>query len=191
MVKRPALPVSLYVAGRRAAVIGDGPGADDRASRLARAGADVARIAEGDLETAGDEHGDSRLARAGVVIIHPAGPPDARHERLAASLRSRGALVYVHDRPDVSDFAMPALVRKGSLQIAVSTDGGAPALSRRVREELGRVLDTAGAALSALLSRLERLRAELPRERRGELYAEARRLRFEGRVVIDGEEDDK
>jgi siroheme synthase-like protein len=158
-------------------LLGEGPGADARAARLAAAGAEVARL--------GAEADPDALTGYFAVVIHPEGPPTADHERAAQVARARGCLVYLHDRPEVSDFAMPAISRRGPLQIAISTDAVAPALARRLREELDRVVTAAGRALDALLDRLEARRAELPAERRGELYKEASRLRIEGQITVD------
>ena len=185
MARRPALPISLYVAGRRVAVVGDGPGASERADRLTAAGAEVVRLPDSAAtELAEADHDTDPLSDCMAVVVHPSGPPEAIHDRLAQTARARGRLVYVHDRPAVSDFAMPALVQRGPLKLAVSTDGASPALSRRVREELMRLASAAARELDALIARLESLRESLPAHRRGELYEEARRLRFEGRIVI-------
>ena len=47
-----------------------------------------------------------------------------------------GALVNIEDRPALSSFHSPALVRRGDLLIAVSTNGQSPGLARRVRRFL-------------------------------------------------------
>jgi siroheme synthase-like protein len=97
----------------------------------------------------------------------------------------RGALVYVLDMPELSDCAMPALVRRGPLQIAVSTDGLSPALARRLREELERLLAANGLELDGLVEELARLRSEMaPGSRRDALYEVASRLSIEGLVKI-------
>jgi precorrin-2 dehydrogenase/sirohydrochlorin ferrochelatase len=50
--------------------------------------------------------------------------------------RRRGVLCNVVDDPARCDFYYPAVVRRGSLQIAVSTGGQSPALAQRLRREL-------------------------------------------------------
>jgi precorrin-2 dehydrogenase / sirohydrochlorin ferrochelatase len=176
MSRRPACPISLYVAGRTVVVAGDGAGADERAHRMRTAGATVVRMARADYRA-------EALAGAFVVIAHDG--DDQFNVEVAAAARAAGALAYAHDRPDLSDFAMPALVRRGPLTIAIATDNAAPALARRLREELTRLLDGAGDALDRLVEHLERRRGALPRGQRAELYRIARGLRFTGTLAVD------
>lgn len=50
--------------------------------------------------------------------------------------RRRGVLCNAVDEPDHCDFYYPAIVRRGDLQIAISTAGQSPALAQRLRREL-------------------------------------------------------
>jgi len=47
-----------------------------------------------------------------------------------------GALVHVQDRIPLCDFHLPAILRRGQLQVTVSTDGSAPGLARILRDHL-------------------------------------------------------
>lgn len=176
MSSRPALAVSLYVARRRCLVVGDGPIADDRVARLRAAGAEVAAV-----PAAG--YRPELTDGAFLVFCCDA----ARAEEVSRDARARGALVWCLDQPELSDLAMPALARRGTLQLAISTDGDAPALARRLREELERLLADAGPALDALLAEMAARRAALPPgvDRRDALGPVADRLRIEGRIVVE------
>lgn len=61
-------------------------------------------------------------------------------DTFAAVLRARakafGALVHVQDRVPLCDFHMPARLRRGHLQVTISTDGTAAGLARHIREYL-------------------------------------------------------
>ena len=48
----------------------------------------------------------------------------------------RGVLCNVVDVPEYCDFFYPAVVRRGDLQIAVSTDGQSPSLAQKIRQQL-------------------------------------------------------
>ena len=63
---------------------------------------------------------------------------DARevNAAVAREARERGIPVNVADEPAEGDFALPSTLRRGRLQVAVSTGGASPALARRIRDEL-------------------------------------------------------
>jgi precorrin-2 dehydrogenase/sirohydrochlorin ferrochelatase len=175
MSSRPALSVSLYVLGRRCLVIGEGPMAAERAGRLSAAGAEVILVPR-------PEYRAELLNGAFMAFCCDAqlGPTVSRDARL------RGVLVYVLDQPALSDLAMPALVRRGPVQLAVSTDGVAPSLARRLRGELEHLFAQNGVDFDAFVEEMARLREDIaPAARREQLYEVASRLRIEGEVVID------
>jgi precorrin-2 dehydrogenase/sirohydrochlorin ferrochelatase len=58
------------------------------------------------------------------------------HEQIFTEARRLGVLCNVVDVPHLCDFYYPAVVRRGSLQIAISTAGESPALAQRLRKEL-------------------------------------------------------
>ena len=55
---------------------------------------------------------------------------------VAAEAKERGIPINVADRPSEGDFAVPSTLRRGNLQVAVSTGGASPMLARRIRGEL-------------------------------------------------------
>ncbi len=74
----------------------------------------------------------------------------ARYEATAALARRYRVLVNVVDRRDHCDFIMPSVLRRGELQIAVSTGGRSPALARGIRLRLE---DLFGPEYAALIAR--------------------------------------
>jgi precorrin-2 dehydrogenase/sirohydrochlorin ferrochelatase len=175
-MRRPGLVVSLYVDGKRCVVVGEGELAEERVQRLHDAGAIVDLVASTAYAP--------EVCHGAFLVL---GCVPALAERVIADARAAGAVAYTLDDPARSDFALPALVRRGSLSIAVLTDGVAPALARRLREELARVIGAAGAALDAFVSELEARRAALPpgAERKAALARESERLRLAGLLVVD------
>jgi precorrin-2 dehydrogenase/sirohydrochlorin ferrochelatase len=77
----------------------------------------------------------AEIARYRLLFV--AGLPAAQSEHLAALARSHRVLVNVEDTLALCDFHVPAILRRGDLAISISTDGGSPTLSRRLREYLG------------------------------------------------------
>lgn len=177
---RPAFPISLYVSGRKVLVVGDGLAADERGHRLEEAGAVVERVTQ-------RAYVPTLCQGAFLVVAHGTDPElDAR---IARDARRVGCLAYAHDRPDLSDFAMPAIARHGPVTVAISTSATAPALARRLREQLDALLATSGEHLDSLLQELIRLRETLPRDQRAAIYEHARRLTIAGHIRIEDVED--
>jgi precorrin-2 dehydrogenase/sirohydrochlorin ferrochelatase len=55
---------------------------------------------------------------------------------VAQEAKERGVPINVADRPAEGDFSVPSTLRRGGLQVAVSTGGASPTLARRIRSEL-------------------------------------------------------
>ncbi len=72
----------------------------------------------------------------GMFLVIAATPSTKLHERIFRLARRRGVLCNIVDVPRLCDFYYPAVVRRGALQIAISTTGQSPALAQRLRKEL-------------------------------------------------------
>ena len=179
MTQRRVFPVSLYVTGRNVLVVGDGERAHERAAWLRECGAHVTQAGQAEYESA--------VCQGCFLVVAHTGDA-ALNEAIATDAREAGALAYAHDLPKCSDMAMPALARRGPLVIAISTDGVAPALSRRLREQLEALLATGGETLDDLIAELGSARAALPPGGRSRLYDIASRLTIEGVLVIDDDD---
>ena len=60
----------------------------------------------------------------------------ALNERIYHEAQKRGVLCNVVDVPDLCDFFYPSVVRRGDLQIAISTAGQSPSLAQKIRQQL-------------------------------------------------------
>jgi siroheme synthase-like protein len=58
------------------------------------------------------------------------------NEHVFREAQQRGILCNVVDVPEQCDFFYPAVVRRGDLQIAISTSGQSPSLAQRLRQQL-------------------------------------------------------
>ncbi len=58
------------------------------------------------------------------------------NERIYRDAQIRRVLCNVVDVPDLCDFFYPSVVRRGDLQIAVSTAGQSPSLAQKIRQQL-------------------------------------------------------
>jgi len=69
----------------------------------------------------------------------------------------RGVLCNVVDVPEYCDFYYPAVVRRGDLQIAISTNGQSPSLAQKLRQQLERQFGPGYAAWVAELGETRKL----------------------------------
>ena len=152
--------------GKRCVVIGGGPVAERKVSRLLQCGAEVSVVtpeATGPL-TGLAEAGRIRLqvrrARpsdlAGVFLVFAATNDPGLNRVLADTARRQGSLVNVADDPAGSSFHVPSRVQRGDLTITISTAGGSPALAKKLRQ---RIEATIGPEYEAFLVALRTLRA--------------------------------
>src|SRR5207245_9679202 len=77
---------------------------------------------------------------------------------VAGRARRWRVVVDVVDRPEHCDFILPSVLRRGGLQIAVSTGGRSPALAREIRRRLEGLFGPEYAALVRRVG-MERCRA--------------------------------
>lgn len=85
------------------------------------------------------------------------------NRRIAAECRERRILVNVADDPHVADFLVPSLIRRGAIQIAVSTGGGSPAIARRLRQVIEEAVEPEWDEVLGLLAELrEPAKTSLP-----------------------------
>ena len=78
----------------------------------------------------------------GKKIVVAATDNDDVNEQIAKDCNARGILVNVVDNPPLCDFIFPALIRRGDLQIAVSSSGVSPVLARMVKHTIERAIPT-------------------------------------------------
>ncbi len=79
-------------------------------------------------------------------------------EDISRKARERNRWVNVADTPDLCDFYLGSVVRKGHLKIAISTNGKSPTLAKRLREEFERSLPE---ELDASIRNMAKIRSHL------------------------------
>lgn len=139
-------PMFLKLEGRNCLVTGAGSVGEQKIRGLLESGAKVRVVAPSATETVRKwtalglvtweprVFGSSDLDGTFLVVVATSSP-DVNHS-IYAEARSRGILCNVVDDPVHCDFYYPAVVRRGRLQIAISTAGLSPALAQRIRKQL-------------------------------------------------------
>jgi precorrin-2 dehydrogenase/sirohydrochlorin ferrochelatase len=164
----PLFPVFIKLADRPCLVVGAGEIALAKVFSLLQSGARITVVApeaksairemarSGRLVWNRRKYQPSDLAGAFLAI---AGTSDfALNHEVFVEAERRGILCNAVDDPPNCDFYFPAIVRRGDLQIAISTAGASPALAQRLRKELNAALP---ADVGSWLEELGNLRREV------------------------------
>ncbi len=160
-------PVNLDLAGRRVLVVGGGEIAARKVSGLLRAGAVVTVVAPdavAEIAQDPDVRWHQREYRRGEVASYrlaiTATDDPAVNRQVARDGEAANVLVNSADDPANCSFILPAVVRRGDLQLTVSTNGRSPAFASWARRRLEETFTDTHAQLLELLGEVrEELRA--------------------------------
>jgi siroheme synthase-like protein len=109
--------------------------------------------------------GDLEDADMAIVAVNDR----AVSETVAREAREKGVLVNVADTPELCDFYLGSVIRKGNLKIAISTNGKSPTIAKRLKEEIG---DMIPEEMEAVLENMSAIRRGL----NGDFPEKVRRL---------------
>lgn len=162
-------PVNLDLHGRRALVVGGGPVAARKVAALLRAGAVVTIVAPEavpELSQDPDVRWHRREYRRGEVASYRIAFTATGDATVDAQVARDGdaANVWVCSADDPANcaFTLPAVVRRGDLQVAISTNGRSPALAIWLRRRAERWLTDAHAKMLDVVSDVrDEVRSEL------------------------------
>jgi siroheme synthase-like protein len=132
-------PLFMDVSGIRCVVVGGGGVASRKVRGLLESGARVVVVSpkvSPEIEAMSvtverRPYAPGDLAGASLAFA----ATDRREVNAAVTREARenGIPVNVADRPAEGDFALPSVLRRGGLQVAVSTGGASPTLARKIR----------------------------------------------------------
>jgi precorrin-2 dehydrogenase/sirohydrochlorin ferrochelatase len=185
-------PMFMKLEGRSCLVVGAGTVGEPKISSLIAAGASTRVIAlnataavaewarEGSIKW--EQRAFEFADLDGVFMVIAATNSRELNAAIFNEARQRNILCNVVDDPEYCDFYYPAVVRRGDLQLAISTNGQSPALAQRIRRELEIQF---GPEYGEWLEQLGKIRQQLfasrmnPEERRQLLHELASSAAFE------------
>jgi len=162
MKRYPYYPIYLDIENRDVIIIGGGNVCARKAETMMKYGARVTVVSpeftdeieewarDGKLNIRRKRYEESDVAGANIVIAST--DDQGVNEQIAADCRRRRIPVNVVDVTPLCEFIVPAIIEKGSIQIAVSTGGKSPALARTLKEDLQRVIGPEYAEVNDVLS---------------------------------------
>lgn len=165
------ITLSLDLTERLCVVVGGGEVAYQKVRTLLRGGARLRVVSaslvaglmalreRGQIEHLGRPYQPGDLAGA-LLVVSATGQPEV-DGAVAAEAKAAGQLISVSGEPALGDVRFTAELQRGPVTIAVSTDGGSPALAARIRNEVGRAIGPEYGALAELVTEARRrLKAE-------------------------------
>jgi len=168
-------PFYLDITNKTFLIIGGGPVALEKVSRLRRFTEDIIVIAPqtqiegtrtaqprrgaGEVQILSREYREEDLA-LGDFVVAATGIREV-DRKVAEDCRSRGIPVNVVDDQEYCDFIFPSIVRRDSLTIAISTSGTSPAYAMQLRKEIEQMLPD---EIGPILTRMGSLRSEVSKQ---------------------------
>ncbi|MFD1140231.1 bifunctional precorrin-2 dehydrogenase/sirohydrochlorin ferrochelatase [Larkinella insperata] len=164
-------PIFLKIENLRTLVVGGGYVGLEKVTAILSNGPDapvtlVAPEIREEIKTLADQHPNLQLiydryspgylANNDLVIV--ATNDKAVNAQIQADCKSHRILVNVADTPDLCDFYLSSVVKKGDLKIAISTNGKSPTFAKRFREVLEEILPD---SLQGTLDNLQTIRNRL------------------------------
>ena len=181
-------PVNLVVKGQHCLVVGGGEVAARKVRSLLTCGANVTVAApqlhphlledvrKKRIRWTRHTFRSTDLKRQFLVIA--ATDTHALNTKISAAARRYRILVNAVDQPKDCTFTVPSVVRRGSLAIAISTNGASPALSKQIRRQLSKQY---GPEFGRFLKRM----AEVRKDALKEISSPAHRKRYFEKMVTN------
>ncbi len=179
----PPFPVALALAGKSVLVLGGGEEAEDKLPKLCATGALVTLVAERVTESlarAARRRECTWYARPfhpsdlfGVQLVLLTDVDAELAQRLRALKATYPFWLGAVDQPTYSDLFLVSNLRRGPVQVSVSTGGQAPLLARRLRQAFEVGLDAQFADFARKFAALRARLRTLPKQERKERLSAA------------------
>ena len=157
----PCYPIALVLDSKPCLVVGGGKIADEKLDALLLSGAVVTVVSPEVRPRIAALAADGRITLrlrpyapgdlAGMALVIAASDDNALNAQVVTEARAAGILAQAVDFIPYCDFFAVAVVRRGDLQLGISTNGRSPAFARWMRERLDRELPAEYGDLLAVL----------------------------------------
>ncbi len=181
-------PINLDIRNRSCLVVGGGAVGTRKVLGLIDCGGRVTLISPEASETLQKLSKDGAITWhrrpfsegdvVGHFLIIGATDDEPLNRRVHADAEAHGLLCNIADRPEICNFILPAVIRRGDLSLAISTSGRSPAFAKHLRKTLSKQF---GPEVQTFLDLMGAIRQRLLAE---EHAPEAHKPLFE--ALIDG-----
>ena len=139
-------PIHLDIKNRDCLIVGGGVVATRKVSTLIECGARVTVVSPDptpELTKLASEGSVTLKKRAyrkddltGMFLVIGATDDERLNRQISKDAEQAQILCNIADRPEVCNFILPSIVRRGDLVITISTSGKSPALAKHLRQKL-------------------------------------------------------
>ena len=139
-------PIFVELEDQKILVVGGGKVAQRKIETFLKYGAEILIVSkeltfllekyveDGKISQLGKEFDIDHLTDIFMVIAATDDPQ--LNAKISSEAKSRGILINAVDQPCDCTFIVPSIVKRGDLQVAVSTSGKSPAFAKKIRREL-------------------------------------------------------
>jgi len=157
-------PIHLNIEGKKCLVIGGGKTAERKVNTLVRYGGRVVVVSPAatqrieNLSKKKKILWHKRMYKANDInkafLVFCATDSESLNRKIRREAQKREVLVNAVDSPEDCDFISPSLIERGHLKVSISTEGLAPLLSKRLREEMEKKLGKEYRQYTALIAKV-------------------------------------
>ncbi len=159
------LPIMLRVAGKKCVVVGGGEVAAQKVKQLIECSASVVVVSPTLCDELKEMANQGRIqwlpmryepsVLDGAFLVFACTQDAEVNRRVFCDCEARKVWCNVADVPELCNFIMPSILRRGDLVVAVSTSGNSPAFARKVRLFLEDIIGDEFGMLAALLGEIK------------------------------------
>jgi len=164
-------PINLDIRNKNCLVVGGGGVGRRKVATLLECGAivTVVSLCSDDAVCALDAQRRITLKKKayaesdldGVFLVMGTTDDEDLNREIHADASRRNILCNIADRPEICDFILPAIVKRGDLSIAISTSGKSPAFAKHLKDQME---ETVGDEYALFLELMGAIRKRLLKE---------------------------
>jgi precorrin-2 dehydrogenase/sirohydrochlorin ferrochelatase len=139
-------PLHVRIEGKKCLVVGGGKTAERKVSTLLRYGGKVVLVSPDATGYIKSKSNQKRIVWRrrrfrlsdlhGAFLVFAATGSGDLNGKIGREATKRSILFNLADNPEACDFISPSLVERGHLTLSIATDGLAPLLSKKIRQDL-------------------------------------------------------
>lgn len=174
--RRSYYPIFLKITDKPCIVVGGGKVAERKVRLLLKFDAKIKLISPEIIKSLLDLWESKKITvirrpymegdLAGAALVFAATDDEVVNNLVRREASVRQIPINVADNPDLCDFVVPSVVKKGPITIAISTSGTLPLLSKKLRKEIATLITIDYVKYASLLGKFRQVLMETIKNKR-------------------------